>query len=120
LTKERLSLGRAGEDAAACFLEKKGFRLLQRNFRCRMGELDIIARDDRCLVFVEVRTVAGNSFGPPQESVGIKKQFKLRQLAQYYLQTKYTGSVPARFDVVAVTMGRDGRVVSLEHIINAF
>lgn len=116
----RIPLGRAGEEAAARHLKKKGLRLAHRNYRCRLGELDIVARDGPFLVFVEVRTVAGGAFGAPQESIGSRKVQKIRQLAAYYMLSEKTGDVPVRFDVVAVTMDRDGRLLKLDHILNAF
>lgn len=120
MTMERITMGRAGEEAAAGHLKKKGLRIVKRNFRCRMGELDIVARDGPCLVFVEVRTVAGSAFGTAQESVNRKKRDKIRQVAMYYIQSEKVRDVPLRFDVVAVTMDPGGRVLKIDHIVNAF
>ncbi|MFZ5646254.1 MAG: YraN family protein [Bacillota bacterium] len=120
MTFKRISTGRSGEETAVQYIKKKGMRVLERNFRCRLGELDIIARDCHCLVFVEVRTVTGTAFGTPQESVGWKKIQKLRLLAQYYTKLRNLGDVPLRFDVVAVTREPGGRVTKVEHIVNAF
>ncbi len=120
MTRERISLGRRGEEEAARYLRKKGLRVAQRNFRCRLGELDIIARDGPYLVFVEVRTVAGSAFGTARESVDLKKRRKIRQVAAYYLQSANAGDVPVRFDVVAVTLGPDGSVRDIDHIPDAF
>ncbi|MFZ5633877.1 MAG: YraN family protein [Bacillota bacterium] len=120
MTRERIALGRAGEDAAVHYLRKKGLRIVQRNFRCRLGELDIIARDGSSLVFIEVRTVAGSAFGTAQESVDRKKRIKLRQVAMYYIQSGNVGNLPMRFDVIAVTIDRDSKVLKLDHIVNAF
>ncbi len=120
MTRERIALGRAGEEAAIGHLRGKGIRVVQRNFRCRLGELDIIARDGQYLVFVEVRTITAGVPGTAQESVGIKKRHKIRQVASYYLQSRNAGDVPVRFDVVAVTMGPDGSVRDIDHIANAF
>lgn len=120
MTVKRISTGRAGEEAAVQYIRKKGMKVLERNFRCRLGELDIIARDGRCIVFVEVRTVRSKFFGTPQESVGTKKKQKLRLLAQYYVKFRNLGDVPLRFDVVAVTGEPGGEIVKIEHIANAF
>lgn len=120
MTEERLSLGRAGEEAAVSYLQKKGMRIVERNFRCRVGELDIVARDGLYLVFVEVRTVAGTAFGTPQESVDGKKKHKLRQVAMYYIQRNKAACQPARFDVVGVVMSQAGSVLKIDHIVNAF
>lgn len=120
MTRVRLTLGRAGENAAVDYLSRNGLRIVDRNFRCRMGELDIIARDGATLVFVEVRTVAGSAFGAARERVTKRKIHKLRQLAMYYIQSKKLAALPLRFDVIAVTMKPDGSLLSLDHIINAF
>lgn len=120
MTRERITLGRSGEEAAVRHLHQKGLRVVQRNFRCRLGELDIVARDGPYLVFIEVRTVTAGTPGTAQESVGIKKRHKLRQVAAYYLQSRNAANVPVRFDVVAVTMGPDGSVRDIDHIVNAF
>ena len=120
MTEERLSLGRAGEEAAVRYLQKKGMRMVERNFRCRMGELDIVARDGPYLVFVEVRTVTGIAFGTAQESVDGKKKRKLRQVAMYYIQCNKAACQPARFDVVGVVMNQAGSVLRIDHIVNAF
>lgn len=120
MTRERITLGRKGEEEAVRHLRNKGIRVVERNYRCRLGELDIIARDGPCLVFVEVRTVAGGAFGTAQESVGPGKRRKIRQVAAFYLQSANAGSPPVRFDVVAVTVGPGGAIREVEHISNAF
>ena len=82
-----------------------------------MGQLDLVARDGRTLVFVEVKTRAGHGFGLPQESVDARKIRKLRQLALYYLKMRpHRG--PVRFDVIGLTM-REGRLSRVDHIRNA-
>ena len=120
LTRERISLGRAGEEYAAKYLQKRGFRIVERNFRCKLGELDIVARDGPFLVFTEVRTVAGNAFGSPQESITDKKKKKLRQVALFYAKFRNVGDTPMRFDVVAITADASGSIKKLDHIVNAF
>lgn len=120
LTRERISLGRTGEEYAAHYLQKRGFRIVERNFRCKLGELDIVARDGPCLVFTEVRTVAGNAFGSPQESITDKKKKKLRQVALFYVKFRNVGDIPLRFDVVAITANASGSIIKLDHIVNAF
>jgi len=122
-TDRRKYLGKVGEAAAAWYLEKKGWKVLERNYRCRFGEIDLIVLDGNVLVFVEVRTRSSASFGTPQESVGYKKQNKLRSLARYYMmdrQVKYKIS-GYRFDVLAVKIDREsGKTERIEHIKNAF
>lgn len=92
------------EDLACRFLERKGFKLIQRNFNCRLGEIDLIMQDSNYLVFVEVRYRKNNNFGSGVESVTYNKQQKLIKAASWYLQ-QYSklNSHPARFDVVSIT-----------------
>ncbi len=120
LTRERISLGQSGEEAALSYLKNKGFRIVRRNFRCHLGELDIIALDGPCLVFVEVRTVAGDTFGTALERVNRKKRLKIKQVAMYFINSAGAGDMPLRFDVMAVTAGPGGKITHMEHIINAF
>ncbi len=115
----RIALGALGEKRAAEFLKKKGHRILETNFRCREGELDIISRDKDCLVFVEVRTRSSTDFGTPEESITRAKREKLVTVALTYLQTHRNLPESWRFDVVAVEVGRDGQTTRIEVIENA-
>lgn len=115
---DRLSLGRKAEALAAAHLKQAGLRLEERNFRCRLGEIDLVARDGATLVFVEVRSRTSSAFGLPQESVGRRKQQRLRRLAQFYLQGRSDTAV--RFDVVSVSFDRQGNPERVEHIPHAF
>jgi len=100
--------GRAAEDAALRFLEDRGLVLLRRNYRCRMGELDLVMRDGGSLVFVEVRARRQAGFGGAAASVGRAKQRRLVAAARHFLMTHPRASeLPARFDVVAIS-GSDG------------
>ncbi len=118
MTEERLSLGRWGEEAAARYLRKQGMKILERNMRTPVGEIDIIARQGKTLVFVEVKTRRSLAFGSPLEAVGQFKQRQIRRTAQWYLgQGKGRGLQP-RFDVVAVHAIGDR--AEIEHIVNAF
>lgn len=119
MTLKRLALGQAGEEAAANYLKKRGFHLLQTNFSCMLGEIDIVAMDGPCMVFVEVRTKSVNSFVLPQESITGKKKRKLKQVASFYLLAKNIKDKPLRFDVIAVSVGPDGQVENIDHIVNA-
>jgi putative endonuclease len=114
----RIRTGRQGETLAARFLEKAGYLIVERNYRCLFGEMDLVARDDRTVVFVEVKTRRSDRFGLPQSSVGLKKQKKLSQVALHYLQQRHLSPCEARFDVIAVRIGPEGEGV--EHIKNAF
>ena len=115
----RREVGARGEELAADFLKGRGYRILQRNYRCRQGELDIIARHGECLVFVEVRTKTSSDFGTPEESVTCSKKEKLISLANVYLQNLDAQPRSWRIDVVAVELTPDGRTARLEHIENA-
>ena len=114
----RQILGRGGEQIAEQFLAKKGYRLVERNYRCPLGELDLIVLDRRVIVFVEVKTRADDSFGPPLESVHPRKQQKMIGAAQYFLSQHKLQDREARFDVVGISFAGDNPVV--EHIENAF
>lgn len=98
----RLSLGERGEMAAWNYLLLKGYKLLEKNFRCALGEIDVIAERENRLVFLEVKTRSSHNFGRPEEAVGPEKQRKLIQLAQLYLKSRNrTG--PISFDVLSIT-----------------
>lgn len=114
----KIGVGKYGEELAVRHLEDAGYRILERNYRCLLGEIDIIARDGESLVFVEVKSRRGDGFGEPQEAVGPKKQEKISKIAQYYLKEKGLRSVRARFDVVAVRILPDGGRIRV--IRNAF
>ena len=107
--------GRAGEDAAVQCLEKMGYTILERNYRLRIGEVDIIARDKEYLVFIEVKTRRSKTFGSPFEAVDTRKQQQIIQVASVYVRGK---EVPVRFDVVAVHLS--GQDVRVEVLKNAF
>lgn len=97
-----LKAGRDAEDRACAYLSERGLQLLQRNYRCRSGEIDLIMRDGATLVFVEVRFRADSRFGHGADTVDRRKQLRLIGAAQTYLQHTRDGS-PCRFDVVAIT-----------------
>ena len=119
MSKERLNVGRRGEELAARHLEAQGYGILERNYRCALGEMDIVAQDGEVLVFVEVRTRRNLRFGRPEESVTPAKQRKLVEVALSYLSEKCLDDVDWRIDVVAIEMGYDGRVRRLNLIPNA-
>jgi len=114
----RRALGAFGERLAAAHLEAKGYRIRARNFRCREGEIDIVAEDGDCLVFVEVRTRRGDAFGTPAESVTVAKERRLLTVARAYLQEHPDVPVNQRIDVVAVELSR-GRLLAVQHIEGA-
>lgn len=117
----RKQKGAAAEELAAANLIEKGYRILDRNWRCRQGELDIIAETKETLVVIEVRSRSGTtSFGTPSESVNARKIMQVRSTAQQYIHQKRYYERPIRFDVISVLLGADLTAISLEHIENAF
>jgi putative endonuclease len=118
MTKERLSLGRMGEDVAAKILKGAGYRIIERNYRCRGGEIDIVALDGKTVVFVEVKTRSSEEYGSPQLAVDGRKQRQLTRAAMTYLKEKRLLAWSARFDVVGIVVR--GKSHEVEHIKNAF
>jgi putative endonuclease len=118
MTQERISLGKKGEDLAVARLKALNYKILQRNYKCSLGEMDIIAREKEILVFVEVKTRATRDFGGPAAAVNERKQRQLSRVALTYLNQKKLTDVPARFDVVAVEL--TPAASRIEVIRNAF
>jgi putative endonuclease len=115
----KIDTGREGEKIALAFLKKNGYYICETNFRCPLGEIDIIAREERReLVFIEVKTRKSRELGYPEQAVGVRKQKKMSQLALWYLQKKKLADANARFDVIAVTLLPEGNEIRL--IKNAF
>jgi putative endonuclease len=114
----KIDTGKQGEKIAAVFLKKSGYRIIETNFRCVAGEIDIIAREKGEIVFIEVKTRKSAELGYPEQAVGINKQKKMSQLALLYLQKKNITDAQARFDVVAITISACGNEIKL--IKNAF
>ncbi len=107
----RRQTGARYEDLAAAFLESRGYRILERNYRDRLGEIDVIAEDGDYLVFVEVKYRKDTRNGYPEEAVSPKKQQKIRHTALWYLYRRgYREETPCRFDVVSIT-GEKIRVI---------
>jgi putative endonuclease len=114
----KLLLGQEGERLAERYLQKKGYKLVERNYRCAVGELDLIVLDRRVVVFVEVKTRTSHGFGSPLEAVEFRKQRKMIQTAQFFLSAKGLQQREARFDVIGISW--TGREPVVEHIENAF
>ena len=112
-------LGARGERIALKHLEAKGYRILDTNYRCRWGEVDIVAEHDRCMVFVEVRTRRSMEYGTPQESLTRRKQEKLVATAETYLQDLPAPPDAWRIDLVAIRLSGAGTTPQIEHIENA-
>ena len=118
MTQERLSLGKMGEDIAIAQLRALKYRIIERNYKCALGEIDIIAREKDTLVFVEVKTRRTRDFEGPAAAVNQRKQRQLSRVALTYLNQKKLAEIPARFDVVAVELIPP--VPRIEVIRNAF
>jgi putative endonuclease len=114
------TLGQRGEEAAARYLKRLGYKILARGRRLRPGELDLVAVDGRTIVFVEVKTRTSQDAGHPSEAVDSEKQRRLTRLAVTFLKRHGLLDYPARFDVVAVTWPPGGGRPLIEHIKNAF
>lgn len=114
----RKTLGANGETRAAGYLERIGYQILDRNYRCRYGELDLVARHQGVLVFVEVKTRRNSSLAPA-EAVGPRKQDRLARAALHYLDARSMADHPCRFDVVEVVLN-DGQLPIIRLISDAF
>jgi putative endonuclease len=112
-------LGAIGEEVAAAFLMRAGLKMVERNFRCKGGEVDIIARDGKTLVFVEVKARKNLAYGVPQLAVTPFKQRQISKAALTWLAKNRLQDQPARFDVVAILLSADSHH-RIEHIRNAF
>jgi putative endonuclease len=118
MTQDRLTLGRQGEEAAAKYLKRQGMKILELNLSTPVGEIDLIVRDGRYLVFVEVKTRRGTGYGSPAEAVGPRKQRQIVRTAKWYLNDGGERGLQPRFDVVAVIV--QGEEFQIEHIPDAF
>jgi putative endonuclease len=112
-------LGQRGEDAAAKYLKRKGYRILARHVDSRLGELDIIAVDERTVVFIEVKTRTTTDAGHPAEAIDEFKQRRMTQAALAYLKAHRLLDHAARFDVVAITWADQATCPTIEHFENA-
>src|SRR5205085_1315248 len=119
MTRERQAVGRYGENVAAQYLTEQGLEVLERNWRCRHGEVDLILRDADDVVFCEVKTRRGTAFGSPAEAVVRAKALRLRRLVPCWLAESGAHPREIRFDVVEVLPQRRGRS-RVEHIRAAF
>lgn len=113
------ALGRRGEDLAVEYLQDRGLVVLARNWRCREGELDVVATDARCLVVCEVKTRSGTGFGEPAEAVTGRKVARIRRVTQAWLASYQMPWCEIRFDVVAVLL-EPGRPATVQHYEAAF
>lgn len=116
----RPARGRLGEELAAEKLRQEGFCLVGRNYRCRLGEIDLIAEKKGALYIVEVKTSTSDSFGLPQERVNYRKQMKIKRVTAYYLAEQNGFDREIHFMVAAVRLDRDHRCLGIELLADAF
>ncbi len=117
---QRRQFGKESEEMAARYLKKKGYRILEQNYRTALGEIDIIARDKRTIVFVEVKARRSFSFGSPKAAITPKKQRKISMVALSYLKAAGLERASARFDVVAINAYAPEGGPEIEIVKNAF
>jgi putative endonuclease len=110
--------GERGENLAVWYLKQNGYKIIEQNYRSRMGEIDIIAKDGKTIVFVEVKSRRSIRYGSPKWAITPKKQRKISMVALYYLKTTQQTDTKARFDVVAITANQDEP--QIEIVENAF
>ena len=123
MTLKKKELGVKGEEIAARYLKSKGYRIIERNYRIRLGEIDIIAEQGNDLVFIEVKTRSGTHFGSPFDSITIQKQKQLSKVALEYINKQGCNNRPARFDVVGIEFqvgGNTFREAVIKLLQNAF
>jgi len=116
---DRKATGERGEELARKLLKKRGYKIIATNYRCPRGEIDIVAREQGMLVFVEVRSKSNLSFGPPEESITAAKQEKMRLSAYHYLEHHHAMEEPWRIDVVLLEMDDRGNARRTELLVNA-
>lgn len=120
MSQSKQVIGQLGEKAAASFLQRKGYEIIARNWRCRSGEIDLVAQLNDVLIIVEVRTRRSTRHGTAVESIDRHKQNKLRSLALIYQQLERKQQRTVRFDVIAIQLNLDESIAELNHIENAF
>jgi putative endonuclease len=113
VTKARQELGRYGEQLACDELARRGYTVVERRYRKRAGELDIVAKHRDYVVFIEVKARRDRSFGDPEEAVTLQKQQKMVQMATDFLVRNHLQEVPCRFDVVAINTETDPPTISI-------
>lgn len=118
MTKERIALGKYGEDLAGKRLKDLGYKVLKTNYKCKLGEIDLIAKDGDVLVFVEVKTRRNSPLDQVKDAVNIRKQRQISKAALYYMQSNNLKGIKARFDVAAVRLIDEKK--EIEIIRNAF
>lgn len=113
-----LLIGKIGEELATKYLQDNSIKIIQRNFYCKFGEIDIIAKDKNELVFVEVKTRTNSKYGNPSDAVGLKKQNHLQKSIEYYLYSNGITKEKIRIDVIEIYLNQDK--YKLNHIKNIY
>lgn len=113
-------IGNFGEKAAEAYLKQEGYTILENNFKCKIGEIDIIAQDGDYITFVEVKTRYSQQFGIPAEAITYKKQVRIIKSAQIYILKKKLFNIDFRFDVIQVMTNTNNDTISIDLIKNAF
>ena len=119
MTFARISSGKSGEEKAVSYLRKEGYKIIERNYRTKLGEIDIIADYEGCVCFVEVRAKNNPAFGLPEETILKKKQLQISRIALAYIKSRGLEDKNCRFDVVSVE-GVDSPCPQIKLIKNAF
>jgi len=118
LTRERLNLGKWGEQLALKKIKSLGYKCVASNYRCSLGEIDLIARDGDTLVFIETKTRRGRSLGYAKEAINKKKRRQLSKVALFYMKENNCCDIKSRFDFVAINLNENKK--EIEFIMNAF
>lgn len=118
MTRKRLDLGKQGEQLALKRIKRLGYKCITRNYRCPLGEIDLIAKDKDCLVFIEIKTRKGKSLSYAKEAVDSRKKRQLSKVALAYMKSNNCSDTKSRFDVVAINLSEDKP--QIEVIQNAF
>ena len=114
-----MDTGRLGETIAAKYLRSRGFSVMEKNFRTPFGEIDIIARRDGCVSFVEVKTRGSDAFGPPLSSITEVKKRHIIKNCLYYMKLRNLCESPCRIDAIGIKLDAAGRIETLQYVRNA-
>lgn len=120
MTQRRINTGKQGEALAHKYLQEQHYTIVQTNFRCKLGEIDIIAKDGLVVVFVEVRTQTSNPYGPAYNTVTYPKQKQVKRVALYYISKHNLVNTQFRFDVIGILLNPKTGKHHIDHIQNAF
>ncbi len=120
MTRQRLDRGKLGENIALEYAQQQGYQIIQRNFRCKSGEIDLIAQDKHIVVFIEVRTKTSDAYGPAYNMVTYSKQQQVKRVALHYISERNLVNTQFRFDVIGITFEPNSDRYQLDHLQNAF